>query len=224
MNKITQHIPNAITCLNLFSGCIAVVAAFEGNLRLAAIWIALAALFDFCDGLAARLLGAYSPLGKELDSLADVVSFGVAPAIMVFTILQQLTPLPHVPYIAFIIPVFSALRLARFNIDTNQSDTFIGLPVPSNAIFWMGVCLYATNYQVSIAIIIPLLLLFSYLLVSNLPMLSLKFKNLAWRENKLRYLLLLGAIAFIALLGWSGLAVTIAYYIVLSMVATLFKI
>lgn len=221
MNKITKHIPNTITCLNLFSGCVAALFAFQGEYQLASLWIGMAALFDFCDGLAARLLKAYSPLGKELDSLADVVSFGVAPAIMVYTLLQQVTTCAYLPYVAFLIPIFSALRLAKFNIDDRQTSSFIGLPVPANALFWVGICLFATTHKVGVATITPLLLLFSYLMVSELPMLSLKFHNLKIKENGFRYLLIIGAILLVSLLGWSGLAAAIGYYIVLSIIAVL---
>ena len=144
--NIAKYVPNTITCFNLVSGCAASVAALEGNLLLAALLVILAAVFDFFDGFAARLMHAYSPIGKDLDSLADVVSFGVAPGMVVYWVLTQLAPsLPFgpanefVPYWAFIIPAFSALRLAKFNIDERQTTSFIGLPVPAHALFWVGV-------------------------------------------------------------------------------------
>ena len=136
-----KHIPNTITSMNLFSGSIAIVMAFEGAFIWVVFWVILAAIFDFFDGMAARLLNAYSEIGKELDSLADVVSFGVAPSVAVFILLRDyiLFPeslsiiQPYVPYLAFIIAVFSALRLAKFNIDERQTSSFIGLPTPANA-------------------------------------------------------------------------------------------
>jgi CDP-diacylglycerol--serine O-phosphatidyltransferase len=135
---IKKHIPNFITTLNLFSGCVAVYLAFEGNYQGAFVAILLSAVFDFFDGFAARLLKAYSPMGKELDSLADVVSFGVAPGAMVFSLLATAGMNEWLPFIGFLIPVFSGLRLAKFNIDDRQTSSFIGLPVPANAIFWAG--------------------------------------------------------------------------------------
>ena len=137
-----RHIPNTLTCLNLFSGCLAVVMAFDGQFTLAFAFILLSAVFDFFDGLAARALDAHSPIGKDLDSLADDVSFGVAPASMLFNLLQQMAVAQSwggaralLPYVAFLIAIFSALRLAKFNNDSRQTTSFIGLPVPANALY-----------------------------------------------------------------------------------------
>ena len=133
-----SHIPNFITSLNLFSGAMAVYFAFQANYELVLILVLLAAVFDFLDGFAARLLKAYSPMGKELDSLADVISFGMAPGAVAFSLLRA-SELPEwAAFAGFIIPVFSALRLAKFNIDERQTTSFIGMPTPANAIFWIG--------------------------------------------------------------------------------------
>ena len=144
-NCITRHIPNTVTCLNLFSGCIASVMAFEAKYELAIGFIILSAVFDFFDGMLARLLDAKSPIGKDLDSLADDISFGIAPALMVFSLFKEvhypemlMGIKDFMPYTAFLIAVFSALRLAKFNIDTRQTSSFIGLPVPANALFWVS--------------------------------------------------------------------------------------
>ena len=141
-NCITRHIPNALTCLNLFSGCIAGVMAFQAQYELALLFIIISAAFDFFDGLAARVLNAHSIIGKDLDSLADDVSFGVAPALVIFSLFKEMHYpsymdglTNYLPYAAFLIAVFSALRLAKFNNDTRQTNSFIGLPVPANAIF-----------------------------------------------------------------------------------------
>ncbi|MCH5329086.1 MAG: CDP-diacylglycerol--serine O-phosphatidyltransferase [Coprobacter sp.] len=225
MNTMVKNIPNTVTCLNLLSGCLATVAAFTGNITLAAGFICLAALFDFLDGMLARLLGAYSPLGKELDSLADIISFGMAPATMVYTHLagDGSTPLAPctagtlLPCTAFLIAVFSGLRLAKFNIDTRQTSSFLGLPVPANALFWTGLCHYALQHPLHPGIVIALVLLFSGLLVCELPMFSLKFKNLSLRENALRYLLIAAAVVGVALYGLSALAAVIGLYILLSL-------
>ena len=142
-NVIKNNIPNTVTCLNLFSGCIACVMAFEARYDLALLFIILSAVFDFFDGMLARVLNAHSIIGKDLDSLADDVSFGVAPSLIVFSLLKEMYYpasmefiAPYLPYAAFLISVFSALRLAKFNNDTRQTSSFIGLPVPANALFW----------------------------------------------------------------------------------------
>jgi CDP-diacylglycerol--serine O-phosphatidyltransferase len=143
-----KHIPNAFTMMNLFSGCIALSMAFSGSFSGVVIWVLIAAVFDFFDGFAARLLGVSSPLGKELDSLADVVSFGVAPASAVFVLLRNFSVYPpcltdlslYLSFTAYLIPVFSALRLGKFNLDEKQTSSFLGLPTPANALFWISYC------------------------------------------------------------------------------------
>ncbi len=222
-----KHIPNLISCLNLFSGSIAVVLAFEGLFFYAFLWIMLAAVMDFLDGMAARLLNAYSPIGKELDSLADIISFGFAPGIMIFKILQINSEIvnfgfPFLPYIAFLIPIFSALRLAKFNIDERQTDSFIGLPTPANAMFWAsgiaGTWKYSDgNELLYTTIIIISILIFSWLMISEIPMFSLKMKKIEWKENQLKFILpVIGTIA-IFFLGSAGIAFVILLYILISL-------
>ncbi len=227
--RIRKHIPNAITCLSLLSGCVASVMAFEGELLWALTWIVIAAVFDFCDGFAARLLKAYSPMGKELDSLSDMVSFGVAPGIVVFWLLKEASfSLPfgamnaYIPFWAFVIPLFSGLRLAKFNIDERQTTSFIGLPVPAHALLWASAG-YAflpfihANEPLFVGVTMMLTLITSLLLVSEIPMFSLKVKSLAWRGNERRYILLACAIVFVLLWGVLGIAGTILLYIILSL-------
>ena len=226
--NITKYIPNTLTCISLVCGCTASVMAFEGNLLYAAIWIIIGAVFDFFDGFAARLFNAFSPIGKDLDSLADMVTFGVAPGIIVFRLLSQTaTELPfaslngYIPYLAFVIPVFSALRLAKFNIDTRQTSSFIGLPVPAHALL-----ISSAAYSVLPLIhsnplfftICTLVVIFttSALLVSEVPMFSLKIKSFGWKGNELRYILILCSAVFISLFGLLGLAGSIVLYIILS--------
>jgi len=221
---VRKHIPNAITSLNLASGCIAIVFALQGEYTTASYFIALAAVFDFFDGFAARLLNAYSPVGKELDSLADVVSFGVAPGMMLFTYVSELSfqtyNSEYLAYLAFLIPVFSALRLAKFNIDDRQTTSFIGLPTPANAIFWaFGISsnfTYALNTLIDPLIVFAGIIIFSWLLISNIPMFALKFKNYAWKGNRIRYYFLAGCVGLIALTGLAGLSACILWYIFLS--------
>lgn len=224
--NIRKHIPNTITCMSLVSGCIASVMALQGNLLWAAIWIMIAAVFDFMDGFAARLLKAYSPMGKELDSLSDMVSFGVAPGMIVFWMLGQASlPLGeigrYIPYLAFVIPAFSGLRLAKFNIDERQTTSFIGMPVPAHALFWCSAGyslapLAPANPVLFIVITLVVALATSLLLVSEIPMFSLKIKSVAWKGNERRYLLVGCAVLFVALFGMLGIAGTILLYILLS--------
>lgn len=226
MNAIVKNIPNSITCLNLLSGCFACIFAFQGQYDWVALCIGLSALFDFLDGMAARLLHAYSPLGKELDSLADLISFGLAPGLMMMHLMAYNSTFHGMAEYqswwalsALLIPVFSALRLAKFNIDTRQTTSFIGLPVPANALFWIGICQAVLRMESPVCgyAIVALVIIFSLLLVSEIPMFSLKFKNLKWKENYLRYLIIAVAAICLISLGLAGLAATIGLYIVLSL-------
>lgn len=221
---VKQNIPNTITSMNLFSGCMAVVSAFHFNETIGAmqgyewafLFIGLATVFDFCDGLSARLLHAYSALGKELDSLSDLVSFGVAPAALVFNLIQSQTG-SWVAFLAFLIAVFGALRLAKFNIDDRQTTSFIGLPIPANAIFWIGVVAWNVDFRyIGDAWMTALVVLFPLLMVSSLPMFSLKVKTLSLRSNVRRYALLLGTTMLVAAMQLAGLLWAIVFYILLS--------
>lgn len=230
MKRIIGMIPNTITTLNLLSGCLACIFAlkfgFEHSLhyfQLAVIMIGCATVFDFCDGFAARLLHAYSALGKELDSLADMVSFGVAPGLMVYSFLSNYTDAGCMAYLALFIPAMGALRLAKFNIDDRQTTSFIGLPIPANAIFWIGAVSWAlgclisgSSPQTAIYIVYLCIIIVPLLMVSGLRMFSLKFKNLDWRENFRRYAIIAAAILFVIFCGLAGLAWTIILYIILS--------
>jgi CDP-diacylglycerol--serine O-phosphatidyltransferase len=215
--SVRKHIPNAITLMNLLSGCLAVFYAFQGNYAMTLYLVLLAGLFDFLDGLAARLLKAYSPMGKELDSLADMVSFGLVPGVLVFSMLDGSAFPVWVKFTGFLIPLFSALRLAKFNIDENQTKSFIGMPTPANAFFWTGIAFSFSAYMNELPwLLISLTVLFSYLLVSPLPMFALKVSSLKWSDNKLQYIFLTGCILLIIFLGWSALAPIIAWYIISS--------
>lgn len=220
---IKKYIPNFITCLNLFSGCVAVLLAFKGNYQGAFIAILVSAVFDFFDGFAARTLKAYSQMGKELDSLADMISFGLAPGAIVFSLLAETLVCEWMPYIAFLIPVFSGLRLAKFNIDDRQTTTFIGMPTPANAIFWGGLAFsYSSLLIVNYWVLIFLLLLFSYLLVAEIPMFALKVKSVAWKSNKVQYLFLTVTIVLLAVFHLNAFAPIIGWYILLSVISSLF--
>lgn len=219
---MTKHIPNTITCLNLLAGCVAVIAALSGNFMAVVVCVALSAIFDFCDGLAARLLKAYSPMGKELDSLADLISFGLAPALVVYHIVLVVLPQEYsmVAYVALLLPVFAALRLAKFNIDDSQATTFKGLPVPANALWWLGACYLMLNQPLtewSVILFIAAIPVFAYLMVCNLPMFSLKFSGLGWRGNEVRYIMLVLSAMLLIWQGIAGCAAVIGLYILLSL-------
>lgn len=225
MRKIINYIPNTITLLNLLSGCMAIIFAFRHGeqlgcltgLQWAYVMIGAAAVFDFCDGASARLLRAYSALGKELDSLSDLVSFGVAPGMMVLNVMLAHSEVAWPCYAALFIPAMGGLRLAKFNIDTRQSTVFRGLPIPANAIFWIGLCGWVESYGYpGLAVMLVLIALVSLAMVSDLRMFSLKFKNFGLRENFRRYVIVLAAVSFVVLYGVSGLAWTIALYVLLS--------
>lgn len=229
LKSIKAQIPNTITCLNLLSGCMACILAFKsqetfGSLlgyQWAFLCIAAAALFDFCDGAAARLLHLYSLVGKELDSLADLISFGLAPALLMFNTISFFNPGSWVAYLALIIVVFGALRLAKFNVDELQVTSFRGLPIPANALFWIGICswIQIKNFYPGDLLIGFLLVGMSFLMITNLRMFSLKFKNFNWRENVKRYAILIAAALFIITTGIAGLAWTICFYILLSVLS-----
>ena len=188
--------------------------------QVAFVLIALAAVFDFFDGFTARLLHAVSPLGKELDSLSDAVSFGLAPGMVLYNMLVQYEPESGVAYIAMLIPVFGALRLAKFNVSTDQSTTFTGLPIPANAIFWIGFTnFYAEHHaDVPVLVVAVLVVALSLLMVCNLRMFSLKLHSLSVKENYKQYLLVLAFVVCVGFCGVTGLAWAMLFYIVLSAV------
>ena len=256
-----KHIPNFITSLNLFCGCISIVLALAGYqyMWIAGIMIFVAAIFDFLDGLAARALHAYSEIGKQLDSLADMVSFGIAPSIIAFQLLNTsigkqdiFNPMSAleaiiqrqgavnfyatysvsdfiITFSAFIIAIFSALRLAKFNIDTRQTTSFIGLPTPANAILFASLPLIV-HFENSIMcnaiifntwILLLLVVIQSALLVAEIPLFSLKMKSLKWQENKTRYIFLSLAIVLIVTLQFKAIPLVILLYIVSSIISNM---
>lgn len=223
-----KHIPNFITCLNLFSGCIALTYAICGQLQTAAYFILLAAAFDFMDGLFARMLNSYSELGKQLDSLADMVSFGLMPGVFVYHMLLTSLEAHGLPielaYIGFVITIFSALRLAKFNIDTRQTENFIGLATPANTLFFISLAFLteedteALMFLTHPLIMIFLTLGFSYLLVSEISLFSLKFKSLSWQQNNFKYILLLSSLILIILFKFAAVPMIMVLYILLSII------
>jgi CDP-diacylglycerol--serine O-phosphatidyltransferase len=256
--KILKHIPNAITSGNLLCGCLAIVQIFSGDLVLASFFVFLAAVLDFFDGFAARLLKVSSPIGKDLDSLADVVTFGVVPGLMVYRLLQfaligmgekelfwialqknissiELSNVhylsgfySYLPYFGFLITVFSAIRLAKFNNDTRQSTTFIGLPTPANAIL---ITALVVNLQQPSAmygvfsdyrVLLGFTVLSAYALVAELPLLALKFKDFTWKTNAMRYVFLGFSALLLVVFKIQALPLLILCYILFSLVNNIF--
>ena len=192
------------------------------------LFIVVGAVFDFFDGMVARMLHVSSPLGVQMDSLADDVTFGMAPATIVFCYMkvlyypEYLGPFKEIiPYFAFLIAVFSACRLAKFNIDTRQTNTFIGLPTPANALFWSslvtGAGHWIFNLHAGWFLMLALILLFSYFLVSEIPMFSLKFKSFKWKYNKTRFVFLIVSLPMLAL-GYLAPVAIISWYMLLSII------
>jgi CDP-diacylglycerol---serine O-phosphatidyltransferase len=230
--EIKRHIPNALTCGNLICGVFGILQVFEGNLEMASILIGIALICDWLDGFIARLLHVSSPIGKELDSLADMVTFGVLPAFMLLKLIENSCTTGtctvgmlgfYKPYIALALAVFSALRLAKFNVDTRQSESFIGVPTPANGMvvaslpfilkFNPEISPYILNFNVLVIYAIVM----SYLLVAELPLFALKFKNFTWKDNQIKYIFLILSVILLILLNFVAIPVIIFLYIILSL-------
>ncbi len=227
--NIKKHIPNTITCGNLFCGCLAIVQAFNGNLVWAAYLVIIAAILDFFDGFAARILNVSSAIGKDLDSLADMVTFGVVPGVIIYQLLiitesfsrQYVFLSTHnwINYSAFILTVFSCIRLAKFNNDTRQTNSFIGVPTPAIALFWCSLVLIPnsltstiiTPYSVFIAIVIC-----SFLLISEIPLFALKFKHFKFAGNQIRFVFLATSVLLLMILQFSAIPIIIVLYVLVS--------
>jgi CDP-diacylglycerol--serine O-phosphatidyltransferase len=225
-----KHIPNAITCLNLLSGCIGIVFAFDsGSVIYSSYAIFIAAAFDFCDGLAARMFKSYSEIGKELDSLADMVSFGVLPSVIVYQLFLQSPQIDNVSlylnFSAFLIAIASALRLAKFNTDVRQSENFIGLPTPANAL--LIACLpmiinggnrFISDYILNVFFLFIFSAGMSVLLVMEVPLMSLKFKSLKLQDNLYRYILIISGFLLILVFKFIAAPIILFTYIILSII------
>ncbi len=220
MKKAIAFIPNLLTLCNLLCGCAAVAALFLRGDFHSAFWLVIvAAVFDFFDGFAARMLHVSSPIGKELDSLADMVSFGVVPAVVVFSMLSggSVEGVPAwLAYAGFLIAAFSALRLAKFNIDERQHEEFRGLPTPACTLFFAALPMLGWEWVRHPAVLLALTVVFSALLVCDMPMFSLKFKTFGLKKNKLRYVFILLSVIFIVWCRLAAPAMIILAYIVIS--------
>jgi CDP-diacylglycerol--serine O-phosphatidyltransferase len=245
--NIKKHIPNAITCGNLLCGCLAIVSIFNGNMVWSAYLVGIAAVLDFFDGFVARLLKVGGEMGKQLDSLADMVTFGAVPGFVVFELIRtsfrqdmlknisfsESVPIPNfylaALFIPVLIPIFSALRLAKFNIDTRQSSSFIGVPTPANAMLICSLPLInyfqpiLLGYKVSditanVYFLVALTVIMSYLMVAELPLFALKFKNFSWTDNKIRYIYLISSLLLLIVFHFIAIPIIIFLYIVLSII------
>lgn len=214
-----KHIPNTITCLNLFSGCIGILLVLKGDYISAFYCVIASGIFDFCDGMVARLLHVKSLIGKELDSLADVISFGLLPAMLMYMMLKEVTSNEYLPFAGFLIAIFSALRLAKFNIDERQTADFIGVNTPMNTFFIFSLPFVAAVYPALLSSVYTLLLITlvtSLLLVSELKLFSMKLSSLAWVDNKYKYMFLIVAVVFLLFLKVLAIPIIFLLYILFS--------
>ncbi len=217
--SVLRHIPNALTCANLVCGCMGIICLFTNKIE-PAYFIWAACVFDFFDGFAARLFKVSSPIGKELDSLADMVSFGVLPALALYTWISTGTTNQYLPFIAIFIAVFSALRLAKFNIDENQSDSFIGVPTPANALFISALPFLPESLQAWVFLpvsLIAITLVFSFLLVAPLKLFALKFKHFGWAGNQIRFTFLGISVLLLVMFYAGAIPFIILFYIGISL-------
>lgn len=239
-----KHIPNFITLMNVFCGCVAAMFAVLNRLEIAAIFVALGIFFDFFDGLAARVLDVKSELGLQLDSLADMITSGLVPGIVMFQLLAmsqtsgwgdgshffmesgELQFIHLLPFIGFVITMASAYRLAKFNIDENQTSSFIGLPTPANALLILSlplILLYQNNEFLNSVILnqwflIILTFVSAYLLNANLPLFALKFKNTSFKDNAMRYIFLIISLVLIITMKFMAIPLIILFYVVSSII------
>ncbi|MCW5909739.1 MAG: CDP-diacylglycerol--serine O-phosphatidyltransferase [Cyclobacteriaceae bacterium] len=217
--SLLRHIPNALTCANLVCGCFGIISLFTNTVE-PAYFIWAACVFDFFDGFAARLLKVSSPIGKELDSLADVVSFGVLPALAMYTWIGVESVHTYLPYVAILIAVFSAWRLAKFNIDENQSDSFIGVPTPANALFISALPFLPEALRIAVFspyVLAAIAIVFSLLLVAPLPLFALKFKSFSWQGNQPRFTFLAVSVLLLAAFHAGAIPFIILFYIGISL-------
>lgn len=223
-----KHIPNIITLCNMGCGVVATLMALEAEWGMTMLFVVLGVMFDFCDGATARALNVQSPMGKELDSLADLITSGFTPGAVVFMMLAPLsTYCICIPYLGFLITLFSGLRLAKFNVDERQTSSFIGLATPANALFWIGTAYsygdILMNRELCLWMILGMVIVSCLLLVCGLPMFSLKFHNFKWKENIVRYTFLLLCLAIIAVAKLDSLPYIIILYVIISLIVWLYR-
>jgi len=216
LSFMIRHLPNFLTCCNLICGCLGLIFLWEDPHIPTAYFVWAACLFDFFDGFAARLVKVSSPIGKELDSMADMVSFGALPSLFMFKLLQFESLIDYLPYVALLIAVCSALRLAIFNIDETQSDSFKGLPTPANALFITGLPFLDYtffDFVFNPIVLVVIVVVFSLLLVSRFELFALKFKNFTWADNKVRFTFLLLSVLLLAVINFAAIPLIIILYV-----------
>ncbi len=222
-----RHLPNFLTCCNLLCGCLGIVYCLEDRTIPAAYFVWTAGVFDFFDGFAARMLKVTSPIGKELDSLADMVSFGLLPSLVMYKMIDVSTSVSWLPYVAFFIAVCSALRLAIFNVDETQSDSFKGLNTPANTLFITSLPLVAGqvgNWLYQDWVLILITITFSLLMVSRIKIFAFKFKDFTWKNNKVRFTFIAVSVLLLVLLGKLALPLLILLYIAFSLLNNALKL
>jgi CDP-diacylglycerol--serine O-phosphatidyltransferase len=230
---IKKQVPNTITLLNLFCGCIALVFAFNKEFEMAFYFVSLGIFLDFFDGFFARLFQVSSPLGLQLDSLADMVTSGVVPGIVMYQLMGSSSGYPKLgwivepfPFVGFLITLGSCYRLANFNIDTRQTDSFIGLPTPANALFILSLPLVLRNLDSFFVlelltnpfVLVGITLLSVYMLNAEIPLFSLKIKQMSLKKNALQILFLLSSVVLIASFQYAGIPLVIVFYVLLSLI------
>ncbi|MEY4010995.1 MAG: hypothetical protein RIT22_119 [Bacteroidota bacterium] len=235
---IQKHIPNAITLMNLFCGCIAVVFALNNDFEMAFYWVSLGIFLDFFDGFFARLFQVSSPLGLQLDSLADMVTSGVVPGIVMYQLMGSSSSFPRWgwamepwPFLGFLITLGSCYRLANFNIDTRQTDSFIGLPTPANALFILSLPLviefsnsfFILELLTNPWILLVITLLSVYMLNAEIPLFSLKIKKFSFKENALQFSFLGASLLLLVFFKYLGIPLVIVLYVLLSVANNAFS-
>ncbi len=217
--NMKKHIPNTITCLNLFSGCIGILMVLKGDYTAALYCVLASGIFDFFDGMVARVLHVKSNIGKELDSLADVISFGLLPGMVVYTMLRDISDNEYLPLGGFLISIFSALRLAKFNVDERQTTDFIGVNTPMNTFLIISLPFISQVYPSvlnNVFVLLGITLVSSLLLVSEIKLFSMKLNSLAWNANMFKYLFLIAALVLVLFLNVLAVPLIFLLYIVFS--------
>ncbi len=224
--NLTRHLPNALTCLNLLCGCLGIASVLEGPAGQAVWYVLAACVFDFLDGFTARALNVSSSIGKELDSLADMVTFGILPSLVMYRMIDTLSSSVYLPYAGFSLAVFSALRLARFNVDENQRESFIGLPTPANALFITSLVYLQSPWDAAISqdfFLVAISAIFSFLMVSPIELFALKFKGLAWDQNRLKFTFVALSGLLLAVWQLAAMPFVILTYVGFSLLKTWFR-
>lgn len=218
--SILRHLPNTLTCLNLLSGCIGIVALWNGRVHHAVWYVIIACGFDFLDGFSARSLHVSSAIGKELDSLADMVSFGLLPSLVMYSMIDTLSSSSFLPFAGFSIAIFSALRLAKFNISENQKDSFIGLPTPANALLITSLIYLSSPWDTLISqdfFLVAITAFSSFMLVAPVELFALKFKTFTWKDNQVKFTFIAFSVLLLVIWQLAAMPFVILTYVGVSL-------